>query len=149
MSSMDQIIISASSWNYGTYQIGDQQRLRWTCASTQSCQRLRCSHTWCMEVDEGSNQISSPTGWLHMCVWRMSLRKMKSAIISWAGSNFYLHSQSFSAWFITFAEKQLSHYARRYMSSRLIHVQQSFREIAYAFNKLWLVECWFFGYKVQ
>ena len=41
-----------------------------------------------MEVDEGSyqNQTSSPTGWLRMHVWRMSLRRTKSTIISWAGS---------------------------------------------------------------
>ena len=32
------------------------------------------------------NQTSSPTGWLHMCVWRMSLQRTKSALISWAGS---------------------------------------------------------------
>ena len=45
-------------------------------------------HTWSVEVDEGSdkNQTSSPTGWLLMHVWRMSLWRMKSAIISWDGS---------------------------------------------------------------
>ena len=32
-------------------------------------------------------QTSSPTGWLRMHVWRMSLRKTKRAIITWAGSN--------------------------------------------------------------
>ena len=32
-------------------------------------------------------QTSSPTGWLRMRVWRMSLRRTKSAIISWDGSN--------------------------------------------------------------
>ena len=32
------------------------------------------------------SQTSSPSGWLHMRVWRMSLQRMKSAIISWAGS---------------------------------------------------------------
>ena len=49
----------------------------------QSRQSLRCSHTWSMEVDEGSlqNQTSSPTGWLRMRVWRMCLRRTKSAII--------------------------------------------------------------------
>ena len=42
-----------------------------------------------MEVDEGSdqkNQTSFPTRWLRMRVWRMSLRRTKSAIIAWAGS---------------------------------------------------------------
>ena len=32
------------------------------------------------------NQTSSPTGWLCMRVWRMSLRRTKSMIISWDGS---------------------------------------------------------------
>ena len=31
------------------------------------------------------NQTSSPTGWLRMRVWKMSLRRTKSAIISWDG----------------------------------------------------------------
>ena len=35
------------------------------------------------------------------------------------------------------------HYARRYMSNRMIHVQQSFRWFARALNKFWLVESWF------
>ena len=78
----------ASSWDYGTYHKGDQQRLRRACASAQSRQSLHCSHTWSIEIDKGSdqNQTSSFTGWLHMHFWRMSLRRTKSAIISWAGS---------------------------------------------------------------
>ena len=32
------------------------------------------------------NQTCSPTGWLCMRVWRMSLKRTKSAIISWDGS---------------------------------------------------------------
>ena len=48
----------ASSWYYGTYHIDDQRRLRRACASAQSRQSLRCSHTWTMEVDEGSDQKS-------------------------------------------------------------------------------------------
>ena len=81
-------IIWASSWDYGTYHIGDQQRLRWASASAQSRQSLRCSHTWSMEIDEGYDQKSdiSPTGWLHMRVQRMSLWRRKNTIISWAGS---------------------------------------------------------------
>ena len=43
------------SWEYGTYRIGDQRRLR---RSAQSGQSLRCSHTWSMKVDEGCNQKS-------------------------------------------------------------------------------------------
>ena len=81
-------IIWASSWDYGTNHIGDQRRLRRACASAQSRQSLRCSHTWSMEVDEGptKKQTFSPTEWLRMRAWRMSLRRAKSAIISWAGS---------------------------------------------------------------
>ena len=48
----------ASSWDYGTYQIGDQRRPRRACASAQSRQSLRCSHTWSMEADEESDQKS-------------------------------------------------------------------------------------------
>ena len=87
MSHVWKCIIWASSWYYGTYRIGDQGRLRWACASAQSRQSLLCSHTCSMEVDEGSkNQTSSSTGWLRMRIWRMSLQRTKSAIISWAGS---------------------------------------------------------------
>ena len=50
--------IWASSWDYGTYHIGDQRRLRRACASAQSRQSLCCSHRWSMEVVEGSNQKS-------------------------------------------------------------------------------------------
>ena len=50
--------IWASSWDYGTYHIGGQRSLRRACASAQSRQSLRCSHTWSMEVDEGSYQKS-------------------------------------------------------------------------------------------
>ena len=66
------------------YHIGDQWRLGRACASTQSRQSLRCSHTWSMEVDESptKKQTYSPTGWLRMHIWRMSLRRTKSAI-SW------------------------------------------------------------------
>ena len=75
--------IWASSWDYGTYYIGDQRRLRRACASAQSRQSLRCSHTWSMEVDKGSNQKSDikPHWKAAHGLWRMSLR-----IISWDGS---------------------------------------------------------------
>ena len=57
------------------------------CASAQSRQSLRCSHTWSREVDEPStkNQTSSPTRWLCMRFWRMILRTTKSTIISQDG----------------------------------------------------------------
>ena len=41
------------------------------------------------------------------------------------------------AWYST------THYARRYMSNGMIHVQRSFREIACALNKFIFVESWF------
>ena len=43
-------------WDYSTNHIGDQWRLRRACASVQSRQSLHCSHTWSMEVNEGSGQ---------------------------------------------------------------------------------------------
>ena len=36
-----------------------------------------------------------------------------------------------------------THYARRYLSNGMIHVQQSFRESVRALNKFWSVESWF------
>ena len=67
--------------------LGDQRRLRRACASAHSRQSL---------MKYGSkprvrpkNQTSRPTGWLRMRVWRISLRRTKSAIISWAGSFFF------------------------------------------------------------
>ena len=39
------------------------------------------------------NQTFSPTGWLRMRVWRMSLRRMKSTIISWH-SSFAVYTQN-------------------------------------------------------
>ena len=51
-------MIWACSWDYGTYHIGEQRRLRRACASAHSRQSLRCSHTWSMEVDEGSDKKS-------------------------------------------------------------------------------------------
>ena len=51
----------ASSVDYGTYRIGYQRRIGRAYASVQSCQSLRCSLTWMMEV-------TNPTGWLRMRV---------------------------------------------------------------------------------
>ena len=56
--------------------LGAIKTLFWPHESRHS---LRCSHIQ-------KNQTSSPTGWLRMRVWRMSLRRTKSAVISWAGS---------------------------------------------------------------
>ena len=38
------------------------------------------------------NQTSSPTGWLCMHVWRMSLQRTKSTILSWDGSFYHFQS---------------------------------------------------------
>ena len=46
-----------------------------------------CTHeVWKKMKGPTKNQTSSPTGWLRMRIWRMSLKRMKSAIISWDGS---------------------------------------------------------------
>ena len=46
-----------------------------------------CTHAvWKSKKGPTKDQTSSPTGWLRMLVWRMSLPRMISAIISWAGS---------------------------------------------------------------
>ena len=50
--------IGVSSWDYDSYHIGDQRRLRRACASAQSRQSFHCSHTGSMEVDEGSDKKS-------------------------------------------------------------------------------------------
>ena len=50
--------IWASSWDCGTYHIGDLRRLRRACAPAQSRQSLRCLHIWSVEVNEGSDQKS-------------------------------------------------------------------------------------------
>ena len=74
----------ASLWDYGTYHIGDQRRLRRACASAFA---VRTHEEWKQMEGLTKNQTSSPTRWLHLRIWRMSLRRTKSAIISWAGSN--------------------------------------------------------------
>ena len=64
-------------WDYGTYHIGDQRRLR------------RAIHThviWKQTKGSTKYQTSSPTGWLCMRVWRMSLWRTKSTTVSLVGS---------------------------------------------------------------
>ena len=43
---------------------------------------------WMETKSPTTNQTSSPTGLLSMHVWRMSLQRTKSTIISWDGSNY-------------------------------------------------------------
>ena len=54
-------LIWASSWDFGTYHIGDHWRLRRACTSAQSRQSLSCSHTYSIEVDEVSDQNQTST----------------------------------------------------------------------------------------
>ena len=85
-------IIWASSWDYGTYHIGDQRRLRWACASALSRQSLPFAHMWFGSRQTVRSKIMhlAPLDG-YTCVWRMSLRRTKKAIISWA--------DSFKKWF--------------------------------------------------
>ena len=78
----------ASSSDYGTYHIGNRRRLRWACTFEQSPQSLRCSHTWSMEVDEGSDQKSNIyRHWMDAhAQLKNALWRTKSIIISWHGS---------------------------------------------------------------
>ena len=48
----------ASSWDYGTYHIGDQQRRTGEPAHLRCLPRAFAVRTWSMEVDEGSDQKS-------------------------------------------------------------------------------------------
>ena len=75
--------ISASSWDYGTFYIGNQRRLRRACANLARAFAVGTHEVWMKTKDLTKNQTSSPTGWLRMCVWRISLRRTK---ISWDGS---------------------------------------------------------------
>ena len=47
---------------------------------------VRTHEVWKQTKGPTKNQTSSPTGWLHMGVWRMSLWRTKSTIISYHGS---------------------------------------------------------------
>ena len=47
---------------------------------------VRTHEEWKSTKGPTKNLTSSPTGWLRMRVWRMSLWRKKSAIISWHGS---------------------------------------------------------------
>ena len=80
------VYIWDSSWDYGTYHVGDQQRLRRACAFAQSPQSLHCSHTWSMEVGRVRPKIrhlAPLDGCACACEEWINLRRMKSTIISW------------------------------------------------------------------
>ena len=47
---------------------------------------VRTHEVWKKTKGQTKHQISSSTGWLRMCIWRMNLRRMKSTIMSWHGS---------------------------------------------------------------
>ena len=78
--------IWSSSWDCEAYQIGNQQRLRWACASAQYHQPLLFAHM--KYGSRGRVQPKNQTVWLRMRVWGMNLRRTKSTIISWDGSFF-------------------------------------------------------------
>ena len=65
----------ASTWDYGTYHIGDQRRLRRACISAQSRQSLRCLHTCSMEVDRGCNQKIR-----HLAAWMAAHVRLKNEL---------------------------------------------------------------------
>ena len=44
------------------------------------------------------NRTSSPTGLLRIRIWRMSIRRTKSAIISWTGSFNEIHARQGKIW---------------------------------------------------
>ena len=71
-----------------TYHTGDQRRLR------RAWVAVRTHEIWKKTKGPTKNQTSSPNGWLRIRVWKMSLRRTKSAIISWAGSNIILVPQN-------------------------------------------------------
>ena len=58
--------IWASSWDYGTYHIGDQRRLRRACGSAQFARAfaIRTHEVWKKTKGPTKNQTSSLTGWL-------------------------------------------------------------------------------------
>ena len=76
------------SWDDGTYHKVDHRRIRRSCTSARSARlfAVRTHATWKKTKGPTKHQTSNPTGWLRMCVWRMSLRRTKSTIISWDGS---------------------------------------------------------------
>ena len=80
LSKWQDLIIWASSWDYGTYHIGE----KW---------RLRLEPSLFVHMEYGSRRRVRPKirlapldGWLRMCVWRMSLRRTKGIVNSWVGS---------------------------------------------------------------
>ena len=65
------------------------------------------------------------------------VKNIKSDISVVENINFWMTSAFFIIWFCF-----TSHYARRYMSNGMIHIQRPCREFARAFNKFSLVESW-------
>ena len=91
-----------SSWDFGTYHTGDQRRLRRACISAQSRQSLRCSHTWSMEVNEGSDQNIRHLAPLDGCAcafeeWVYGGRKVYHNLMSWL-KYFFITHLSINVW---------------------------------------------------
>ena len=81
----------ASSWDYGTHHTGDQQRLRRACVDLR-IRTVSPEPSLFAHMKYGSRRRvrpkirhHCPTGWLRMRVWKKSLRRTKSTIISWDG----------------------------------------------------------------
>ena len=98
----------ASSWDYGTYRIDDQRRLSRRPAKAQyatsdgsgetthprsitRAYAVRTHEVWKKTKGPTKNQISGPTRWLRMRVWKMSLRRTKSVLISLDDSIYSWH----------------------------------------------------------
>ena len=82
------------------------------------------------------NQTSSPSGWLCMRIWRMSLRRMKSTIISGAGSDIlYIERNTdfmmfllsdFSKTYLSFSGTYLSFFQNLFFFFRNLFVKINF-----------------------
>ena len=64
---------------------------------------------WKQTKGPTKNQTSGPTGWLCMRIWKMSLRRMKSTIISWDSS------------FVFFSQRTLAEITEMIHTANLIH----------------------------
>ena len=75
-----------------------------------------CTHAvWKQTKGPNKNQTSSPTGWLRMRLWRISLRRKKSAIIRWDGAIIDLRLCGMSA--TCFTENFLAAWPRTTLAS--------------------------------
>ena len=57
------LLIRANTCDYVTYYIGKLQKLRWVCASMQSCKSFQCYYTQCMEMNDWLGKQKG--NWIH------------------------------------------------------------------------------------